>query len=191
MGQEFIARNGLKSLGGLTLPYTGISQNYTVQDSDYLIEVKNNTQDLNITLPDSTDLSGKVLIIKNSSEFIVNVNTYSNQLIDSNGSKKIYANKHIQLISTGNGWIVVGVQTTMFQETVTADTGNDLTQVTNNGGVLPSNSEQVMLYGGGANSILAPIHPDNYTVNSSQGTITLNWTPEANENFLIIWYEIG
>ena len=39
MANEFVVRNGIKSLGGITYPLTGINASYSVGENDYLIDV--------------------------------------------------------------------------------------------------------------------------------------------------------
>lgn len=190
MSNELIARNGIISLGSLTLPYKEVNENYTIDNNDYIIDVSGNTE-ITITLPNSSTIKGKVFIIKNSSNNNVILDPFQTQKINGSSTRVLYQNKTIQIVSTSSDWVIIGSQTNMFQETLTANTGNTLTQVINNGGQLPSNPNQVMLYGGGSGNILSPIHPDDYTINNpSIGVITLDWTPETNEKFLVIWYDI-
>jgi hypothetical protein len=190
MPNELVARNGIISLGSLTLPYKEVNENYTITNDDYILDVSGNTT-ITISLPDSSSIKGKVFIIKNSSTNNVTIDPFESQKINGETTRTLYGNKTIQIVSTNTDWIIIGSQTNMFQETVSANTGNTLTQVVSNGGNLPSNPEQVMLYEGGSGNILAPIHPDDYTINDpTSGVITLSWTPEPEKKFLIIWYDI-
>jgi len=80
----------------------------------------------------------------------------------------------------------------MIQETVTESGSATLPAVTKNNGELPSNGDQVMLFGydptlGGT----VPIHPDEYSIDAPNGQITLNWTPRSGEKFLIVWFVIS
>ena len=39
MANEFVARKGIISLGGLTFPFVDVTTNYNVTENDYLINV--------------------------------------------------------------------------------------------------------------------------------------------------------
>ena len=64
MANEFIARNGVKSLGGFSFPYSGVGSSITLVDANYLVVYTGNSS-INITLPTSISRSGKVFIVKN------------------------------------------------------------------------------------------------------------------------------
>jgi len=49
MANEFIVRDGIKSLGGVTFPYTGVTNTYNVASEDYLVNATSGT--FTITLP--------------------------------------------------------------------------------------------------------------------------------------------
>ena len=63
MANEFVARKGIISLGGVTFPVTGINANYTVGVNDYLVDVTGNT--ITVTLPTAVGIGGKNYVIKN------------------------------------------------------------------------------------------------------------------------------
>jgi predicted ATP-dependent Lon-type protease len=84
MANEFIVRKGIKSLGGITFPATGITTTYLVNDDDYLIDVTGST--ITVTLPSAVNRNGRNYIIKNSATGVVTVSTTSSQTIDGSTS---------------------------------------------------------------------------------------------------------
>ena len=90
MSNEFVARKGIISLGGITFPAKGITSSYTVGANDYLIDVTGNT--ITVTLPTAIGINGKNYVIKNSGNGVVTVATTSEQTIDSLSSKSLKNN---------------------------------------------------------------------------------------------------
>jgi hypothetical protein len=106
MANEFIIRNGLKSLGGITFPITEINANYNVDTNDYLIDVTGNT--ITVTLPPAASIDGKNYVVKNSGSGVVTVSTTSGQTIDGSSSKTLRTNDSIEIVSDGSNWNIVG-----------------------------------------------------------------------------------
>ena len=106
MANEFIVRKGIKSLGGITFPATGITATYSVNDDDYLIDVTGNT--ITVTLPSAVNRNGRNYIIKNSATGVVTVSTTSSQTIDGSTSRTLNLNDSIGVISDGSNWNIVG-----------------------------------------------------------------------------------
>jgi hypothetical protein len=106
MANEFIVRKGIKSLGGITFPATGITATYSVNDDDYLIDVTGNT--ITVTLPSAVNRNGRNYIIKNSATGVVTVSTTSSQTIDGSTSRTLNLNDSIGIISDGSNWNIVG-----------------------------------------------------------------------------------
>ena len=104
MANEFIIRNGLKSLGGITFPITEINANYNVGVNDYLIDVTGNT--ITVTLPPAVVIDGKNYVIKNNGSGVVTVATTSGQTIDGASTKSLKNNDSIEVISDGSNWII-------------------------------------------------------------------------------------
>lgn len=48
MANEFLARKGFISLGGITFPYVDVNGDYNVTDNDYFVDVTSGT--VNVTL---------------------------------------------------------------------------------------------------------------------------------------------
>ena len=64
MANEFVARNGFISLGGVTVPLTQVTNTYTVLPTDYFVEATSGT--FTITLPTAVGVKGQIYVIKNS-----------------------------------------------------------------------------------------------------------------------------
>ena len=120
MANEFIIRNGLKSLGGITFPITEINANYNVDTNDYLIDVTGNT--ITVTLPPAASIDGKNYVIKNSGSGVVTVATTSGQTIDGVSTKSLKNNDSIEVISDGSNWIIAAGTGTVTSST-TAKSG--------------------------------------------------------------------
>jgi hypothetical protein len=117
MANEFVARKGIKSLGGITFPATGINANYSVGVNDYLIDVTGNT--INVILPTAVGIEGKIYIVKNSGSGIVTVETTSSQTIDGASSKSLKNNDSIEVVSDGGNWIIVAGTGSVTSSTTT------------------------------------------------------------------------
>ena len=101
---EFVARKGIISLGGITLPEIYVTSTYTVTADDYLI---NASGTFNVTLPSAVGIQGKLYTIKNSGVGIITVITTSGQTIDGSISSSIVAGNGLQIASNGSNWIVI------------------------------------------------------------------------------------
>ncbi|MFN9952855.1 MAG: hypothetical protein ACK55I_07130, partial [bacterium] len=64
MANEFLARKGFISLGGITFPYVEVTSTYTVTSDDYAVEATSGT--FTINLPTAVGIEGKIYQIKNS-----------------------------------------------------------------------------------------------------------------------------
>ena len=117
MANEFVARKGIISLGGITFPAKGITSSYTVGVNDYLIDVTGNT--ITVTLPTAIGINGKNYVIKNSGNGVVTVATTSEQTIDSLSSKSLNNNDSIEVISDGSNWIIAAGTGTVTSSTTT------------------------------------------------------------------------
>jgi hypothetical protein len=108
MANEFIARKGFISLGGITNPYYFTNVNYTLTSSDYLVDCDGS---ITITLPTAVGIEGKIYIIKNSGSTNVIVDTTSSETIDGDSTYTLTPNSAIQLQSNGSDWIAFGFTT--------------------------------------------------------------------------------
>ena len=120
MGKDFVVRNGLKSLGGITFPLTGITATYLVKEEDYLIDITGNT--ITVTLPTAVGVNGQNYVIKNRGTGVVTVATTSSQTIDGANTKSLNNNDSIEVISDGSNWIIAAGTGTVTSST-TAKSG--------------------------------------------------------------------
>ena len=104
MSSEFVARKGLISLGGITLPEIYVTSTYTVTQDDYLI---NASGTFNVTLPSAVGIQGKLYTIKNSSIGLISVKTTSGQTIDGITNVNITTNNSLQVQSDNSNWIII------------------------------------------------------------------------------------
>lgn len=117
MANEFVARKGIISLGGVTFPVTGINANYTVGVNDYLVDVTGNT--ITVTLPTAVGIEGKNYVIKNNGSGVVTVSTTSSQTIDGSNSKSLKNNDSIEVISDGSNWVIAAGTGSVTSSTTT------------------------------------------------------------------------
>jgi hypothetical protein len=156
MANDFVVRNGLKSLGGITFPLTGITTTYTVKDDDYLIDITGNT--ITVTLPPAVGISGKNYVIKNRGTGVVTVSTTSSQTIDGSSSKILNNNDSIEIVSDGSNWIIAAGTGTVTSSTTsksgivsnTTWTGSPLNYQVTFTSVFPSTNYSVTVTGGDA-----------------------------------------
>jgi hypothetical protein len=156
MANDFVVRNGLKSLGGITFPLTGITTTYTVRDDDYLIDITGNT--ITVTLPPAVGISGKNYVIKNRGTGVVTVSTTSSQTIDGSSSKILNNNDSIEIVSDGSNWIIAAGTGTVTSSTTsksgivsnTTWTGSPLNYQVTFTSVFPSTNYSVTVTGGDA-----------------------------------------
>jgi len=80
MANEFLARKGFISLGGITFPYVEVTSTYTVTSDDYAVEATSGT--FTINLPTAVGIKGKIYQIKNSGSGVITVDANGGQTID-------------------------------------------------------------------------------------------------------------
>lgn len=107
MSNEFIARKGFISLGGVKLPFIDVNTTYNISLDDYRINCTSGS--FNITLPDSTNNKGKTFEIKNSGVGTITVLTTNNQTIDDLTGYTINQYASVTIISDDTNWIVGGI----------------------------------------------------------------------------------
>jgi hypothetical protein len=102
MANEFVARRGITSLGGITLPYTGVSSTYTINTNNYFINCTSGT--FTVTLPTAVGITGQTFIIKNSGAGTITVATTGGQSIDGTTTKTLTQYGSITVQSNGSNW---------------------------------------------------------------------------------------
>jgi catalase (peroxidase I) len=177
MANEFIIRNGLKSLGGITFPATGINATYTVGVNDYLIDITGNT--ITVTLPTAVGVNGKNYVIKNRGTGVVTVETTSSQTIDGANSKSLNNNDGIEIISDGSNWIIAAGTGTATSSTTaksgivsnTTWTGTPLNYQVSFTSAFPSTNYSVTVTGGDARSwTVESVTVNGFIINSNSNT---------------------
>jgi hypothetical protein len=177
MANEFVIRNGLKSLGGITFPATGINATYTVGVNDYLIDITGNT--ITVTLPTAVGVNGKNYVIKNRGTGVVTVATTSSQTIDGANSKSLNNNDGIEIISDGSNWIIAAGTGTVTSSTTaksgivsnTTWTGSPLNYQVTFTSAFPSTNYSVTVTGGDARSwTVESVTVNGFIINSNSNT---------------------
>ena len=175
MANEFVARKGIISLGGITFPATGITASYTVRVNDYLIDVTGNT--ITVTLPTAVGINGKNYVIKNSGNGVVTVATTSGQTIDSVVSKTLIYNDSVEVISDGSNWIIVagtGTSSTTTKSGIVSNstfTGTPLNYQVLFSSAFPNTNYSVTVTGGDARVwTVESITVNGFIVNSNSNT---------------------
>jgi hypothetical protein len=177
MANELIARKGFKSLGGVTFPYTGVTDTFIIGPTEYLINATSGT--FTITLPSSVGISGKQYIIKNSGNGIITLDTESSQTIDGNLSITLTQNETVEVISDGSNWkvvsgvgdVVVEGSTKSGYITNTFFTGTPLTYTVILSTPYPNVGYSVVVTGGDARSwTVENITVNGFKVNSNSNT---------------------
>lgn len=100
----------LKSIGNANLPITIISATYLALDTDYIINAVTGT--FVLTLPDATQRTNKLYILKNSGSGLITVVTTGGQLIDGSPNPiELTENTSLSIQSTGSNWIITSAST--------------------------------------------------------------------------------
>lgn len=107
MANEFVARKGIISLGGLTFPYLDVPSTYTAGTDDYYLNIVSSGVVLN--LPTAAGIKGKQYVIKNSTSVGIIIDAFSAETIDNTSIITLGADDSVQLVSNGTGWKIVNL----------------------------------------------------------------------------------
>ena len=177
MANEFVVRKGIKSLGGVIFPVTGINSTYTVDTNDYLIDVTGNT--ITVTLPPAASIDGKNYVIKNSGSGVVTVATTSGQTIDEASTKSLKNNDSIEVISDGSNWIIAAGTGTATSSTTaksgivsnTTWTGTPLNYQVSFTSAFPNTNYSITVTGGDARVwTIENVTVNGFIINSNSNT---------------------
>ncbi len=102
MANEFVARRGIISLGGITYPQVTIGSTYTITDDDYMVAVSGGT--FTINLPTAVGVQGKLYVIKNNGTGTITVDPNGSETIDGSTTVTLIQNDSIQITSDGTNW---------------------------------------------------------------------------------------
>jgi hypothetical protein len=177
MANEFIVRKGIKSLGGVTFPLTGISNTYTIQTTDNTIECVSGT--FTVTLPTAIGVKGKQYVIKNIGSGTITVSTTSSQTIDGNNTISLTQNDSIVVISDDSDWKIIGgvgnailgTEIKSGEVVNTSFTGNPKNAVVSFSPVFPNTNYSVVVTGGDARSwTIENKTTSSFVINSNSNT---------------------
>jgi hypothetical protein len=177
MANEFVVRKGIKSLGGITYPLTGINASYSVGENDYLIDVTGNT--ITVTLPTAVGVNGKNYVIKNRGTGVVTVATTSSQTIDEASTKSLKNNDSIEVISDGSNWIIAAGTGTVTSSTTAKSgivsnstwTGTPLNYQVSFTSAFPNTNYSVTVTGGDARVwTVESVTVNGFIINSNSNT---------------------
>ena len=177
MANEFVVRKGIKSLGGVIFPVTGINSTYTVDTNDYLIDVTGNT--ITVTLPTAVGVNGKNYVIKNRGTGVVTVATTSSQTIDGVNTKTLNNNDSIEVISDGSNWIIAAGTGTVTSSTTAKSgivsnstwTGTPLNYQVSFTSAFPNTNYSVTVTGGDARVwTIESVTVNGFIINSNSNT---------------------
>ena len=105
MANEFVARRGIISLGGITFPQVTINGAYTATTDDYMIDVTGGT--FTVNLPSAVGRQGRLLVVKNNGGGAVTVDPFGSETIDGKSFVILGETNSIQLASNGAEWIAI------------------------------------------------------------------------------------
>jgi hypothetical protein len=107
MANEFVARKGIISLGGLTFPYYQASANYTASTDDYFIDIIQ--PGAYVYLPTAVGIEGKQYVVRNSTSLSTRAYPVSEQYINELNWAELGAQTSIQIVSTGTDWSITSI----------------------------------------------------------------------------------
>lgn len=183
MANEFIARKGFISLGGIILPEISISSTYTLLSTDFLVDCTSNS--FTVSLPSAVGITGKIYQIKNSGSGIITIDANGSETIDGSLTKTLNQNDVIQITSNGTNWIVTGgIGTNVISNSAKSGsvnsasfTGNPKTYNVVFSSALPNSNYSPVVTGGDARSwTVENITTTGFTINSNSNTSLNNTT---------------
>lgn len=124
MANEFVARKGLVSLGGISLPYVGLTSTYTTTKENYYVNCLSGSFTLN--LHSASSISGFILEIKNSGSGTITIDPNGSETINGSSTYSLTAGQGISIVSDGSNWVINGASSTS-SSLVVFDEGNLLT----------------------------------------------------------------
>jgi hypothetical protein len=90
--------------GSFSAGYVAKTANYTLTNTDYLVECTANT--FTITLPTAVGIQGRMYNIKNTGTGVITVATTSSQTIDGQTSQTVNQWENLSLMSNNSNWII-------------------------------------------------------------------------------------
>ena len=183
MANEFVARRGLISLGGIILPEVSVSGTYTVLSTDFLIDCSSNS--FTVNLPSAVGIAGKIYQIKNSGSGTITVDGNGSQTIDGSLTKTLSPNDVLQVSSDGSNWLITGgIGTNVISNSAKSGsvsavsfTGDPKTYNVVFSSSFSSSNYSPVVTGGDARSwTVENISASGFTINSNSNTSLSNTT---------------
>lgn len=183
MVNEFVARRGFISLGGIILPEVSVSTTYTILSTDFLVDCNSNS--FTVNLPSAVGISGKVYQIKNSGSGSITVDGNGSQTIDGLQTKLLGPNDVIQITSDGTNWLITGgIGTTVISNSAKSGSvssgsfiGDPKTYDVVFSSAFSSSNYSPVVTGGDARSwTVENITTSGFTINSNSNTTLSNTT---------------
>jgi len=177
MANEFVVRKGIKSLGGVIFPLTGISNTYTIQSTDNTIECVSGT--FTVTLPTAIGVKGKQYVVKNIGSGTITVSTTSSQTIDGNNTISLTQNESIVVVSDDSDWKIIGglgnailgTEIKSGEVVNSSFTGNPKNTVVSFSPAFPNTNYSVVITGGDARSwTVENKTTSSFVINSNSNT---------------------
>ena len=92
--------------GSLALTYIAKTANYTLTESDYLVNCTSNS--FTITLPTAVNITGRIYIVKNTgTATTITIVTNSSQTIDGSAPTAVTGLTPLRIMSDGANWITI------------------------------------------------------------------------------------
>ncbi len=180
MANEFVVRKGIKSLGGVIFPLTGVSNTYSIQSTDNTIECVSGT--FTVTLPTAIGVIGKQYVIKNVGSGTITVATTSSQTIDGNNTVSLTQNESIIVVSDDSDWKIIGglgnailgTEIKSGEVVNTSFTGDPKNTVVSFSPAFPNSNYSVVITGGDARSWTVENKTSSSFVINSNSNTSLN-----------------
>lgn len=183
MANEFIARKGFISQGGITLPEIDISTTYTILDTDYTINCTSGT--FSVFLPTAVGAKGRICVIKNSGSGTITLDANGSQTIDGATTKTLSPTDVIQVTSDGANWKVTGgIGTNVISNSAKSGsvssgsfTGNPKTYTVTLNPAFPSANYSAVITGGDARAwTVESLTANGFTINTNSNTSLVSTT---------------
>ncbi len=178
MANEFVARRGIISLGGITFPQVTINGAYTATTDDYMIDITGGT--FNVSLPTAVGKKGRLYVIKNNGGGAVTVDPFGSETIDGKSFIILGETNSIQLSSNGSEWVAVGYNIS----TVNSSTGVfEFTGITI---ASPTTFTVAPVKGWIVDDTTNPLSPQLYYLQYTGGTFTATYVNTDTETWIYL-----
>ena len=178
MANEFVARRGIISLGGITFPQVTINGAYTATTDDYMIDITGGT--FNVSLPTAVGKKGRLYVIKNNGGGAVTVDPFGSETIDDKPFIILGETNSLQLASNGSQWVAMAYN---------ISTVNSSTGVFEFSGISIASSTTFTVApvkGWIVDDTTNPLSPQLYYLDYSGGTYTATYVTTDTETWIYV-----